>query len=163
MMKKLIIYYSQGGKTDLVARTLAKNLHADLLRVIDLKNREGFKNKLFASINAFRETKSEITPKSVDLTPYSTIYFGTPTWNGNPTPAIITMIDRCDLKGKDVILFATMDSNRGESNVKRLEEKVKMRGARVIESFTIATKDKTPEKLAHDTEAVIEIKDLKMY
>jgi flavodoxin len=36
MMKKLIIYYSQGGKTDLVARTLAKNLHADLLRVIDL-------------------------------------------------------------------------------------------------------------------------------
>ena len=163
MMKKLIIYYSQGGKTDLVARTLAKNLHADLLRVIDLKNREGFKNKLFASINAFRETKTEITPKSVDLTPYSTIYFGTPTWNGNPTPAIITMIDRCDLKGKDVILFATMDSNRGESNVKRLEEKVKMRGARVIESFTIATKDKTPEKLAHDTEAVIEIKDLKMY
>ena len=120
-------------------------------------------NKLFASINSFRETKTEITPKSVDLTPYSTIYFGTPTWNGNPTPAIITMIDRCDLKGKDVILFATMDSNRGESNVKRLEEKVKMRGARVIESFTIATKDKTPEKLAHDTEAVIEIKDLKMY
>jgi len=162
-MKKLIIYYSQGGKTDLVARTLAKNLHADLLRVIDLKNREGFKNKLFASINAFRETKTEIAPKSVDLTPYSTIYFGTPTWNGNPTPAIITMIDRCDLKGKDVILFATMDSNRGDSNVKRLEEKVKMRGARVIESFTIATKDKTPEKLAHDTEAVIEIKDLKMY
>ena len=68
-MKTLIIYYSNGGKTDLVARTLAKNLHTDLLRVIDLKPRDGFKNRLFSSINAFRETKTEISPKSVDLTP----------------------------------------------------------------------------------------------
>ncbi|WP_296880972.1 flavodoxin [uncultured Methanobrevibacter sp.] len=162
-MKTLIIYYSQGGKTDLVARTLAKKLHADILRVHDLKNREGFKNKLFASINAFRETKTDIAPASVDLTPYSTIYFGTPTWAGNPTPAILTIIDRCNLRGKDVILFATMDANRGDTNIKRLEEKVKMRGARVIESFTIATKDKDPDKLALDTETIIEMKDLKMY
>jgi flavodoxin len=146
-----------------VARTLAKKLHADILRVHDLKNREGFKNKLFASINAFRETKTDIAPTSVDLTPYSTIYFGTPTWAGNPTPAILTIIDRCNLRGKDVILFATMDANRGDTNIKRLEEKVKMRGARVIESFTIATKDKDPDKLALDTETIIEMKDLKMY
>ena len=162
-MKTLIIYYSQGGTTDLVARTLAKKLHADILRVHDLKNREGFANKILSSINAFRETKTDIVPASVDLTPYGTIYFGTPTWAGNPTPAILTMIDRCHLRGKDVILFATMDGNRGESNIKRLEEKVKMRGARVIESFTIATKGKSPEKLVHDTEVIIEMKDLKMY
>lgn len=162
-MKTLIIYYSQGGTTDLVARALAKKLKADLLRVRDLKNREGFANKLLSSINAFRETKTDIVPASVDLTPYSTIYFGTPTWSGNPTPAIITMIDRCNLRGKDVILFATMDSNRGDSNIKRLEEKVKMRGARVIESFTIATKDKSPEELVNDTEVIVEMKDLKMY
>jgi hypothetical protein len=56
-----------------------------------------------------------------------------------------------------------MDANRGESNVERLEEKVKLRGARVIESFTIATKNKSPEKLVSDTEAVIEMKDLRMY
>ena len=162
-MKTLIIYYSQGGTTELVARTLAKKLRADLLRVHDLKNREGFKNKLLSSINAFRETKTDIVPASVDLTPYNVIYFGTPTWAGNPTPAILTIIDRCNLMGKDVILFATMDSSRGDSNVKRLEEKVKMRGARVIESFTVATKNKSPEELVNDTEVIIEMKDLKMY
>ena len=97
------------------------------------------------------------------MTPYDTIYFGTPTWSGNPTPAILTIIDRCNLRGKDVILFATMDANRGESNIKRLEEKVKMRGARVIESFTISTKGKSPEKLEQDTEVIIEMKDLRMY
>jgi flavodoxin len=162
-MATIIIYYSQGGTTQLVAKTLAKNLRASLVQIHDLKNREGFKNRLLSSINAFREVKTDIIPAKVDLTGYDTIYFGTPTWAGNPTPAILTIIDRCDLRAKDVVLFATMDSNRGESNIGRLEEKVKVRGARVIETFTIATKDKSPEKLVNDTEAIIEMKDLKMY
>ena len=162
-MATLIIYYSQGGTTGLVAKTLAKNLRASMVRIHDLKNREGFKNKIFASINAFRESKTDIVPARVDISQFDTIIFGTPTWAGNPTPAILTIIDRCNLTGKDVMLFATMDSNRGDTNIERLEEKVKMRGGRVIESFTIATKNKSPEKLVTDTEAIIEIKDLKMY
>lgn len=162
-MAKLIIYYSHGGTTDLVARTIAKNIHADLIRIHDLKNREGIKNRLFSTINAFRETKTDIVPANIDLKGYDTIYFGTPTWSGNPTPAILTIIDRCDLRAKDVVLFATMDNNRGDSNIERLERKVKLRGARVIESFTITTKNKSPEKLVSDTEAIIEMKDLKMY
>ena len=162
-MKRIIIYYSNGGTPDLVAKTLAKKINADLVRIHDLKNRDGFKNRFLASINAFRETKTDIVPAKVDLRSYDTVYFGTPTWNGNPTPAILTIIDRCDLRAKDVILFATMDANRGDSNINRLEEKVKLRGARVIESFTITTKNKSPEKLVRDTETIIEMKDLKMY
>ena len=162
-MATLIIYYSQGGTTDLIAKTLAKHLNASLVRIHDLKNREGFKNKLMATVNAFRENKTDIIPAKVDLTNYDTIYIGSPTWAGNPTPAILTIIDRCNFTGKDVILFATMDSSRGDSNIARLEEKVKMRGGRVIESFTLATKNKNPEKIVRDTEAIIEMKDLKMY
>ena len=161
-MATLVIYYSQTGTTELVAHTLAKNLRTSVLEVKDLKNRNGLKNKLLASISAFRESKTKISPARVDLTDYDTIVFGTPTWLGNPTTAILTMIDNCNLTGKDVILFATMDSN-ADSNIERLEEKVKMRGARVIESFTISTKNKSAEKLISDTEAIIEMKDLKMY
>lgn len=162
-MATLIIYYSLSGKTELVAHTLAKKINANVLKIKDLKSRKGFKNKFLASISAFRESKTDIAPAKVDLTDYDTIIFGTPTWSGNPTPAILTIIDRCNLTGKDVILFATMDSSHGETNIERLEEKVKMRGARVIESFTIATKDKPSEILIRDTETIVEIKDLKMY
>ena len=162
-MATLIIYYSQGGTTETVAKTLARNLRANTVRIHDLKNREGFKNKIFASINAFRESKTDIVPAKVDVTEYDTIIFGTPTWAGNPTPAILTIIDRCNLTGKDVMLFATMDSSRGDTNIERLEEKVKMRGGRVIETFTIATKGKTRDKLIDDTEAIIYAKVLKMY
>ena len=162
-MAKIIIYYSQSGKTDLIARVLGNRLNADLVRIHDLKNREGFKNKLISSLTSFRESKTDIVPASVDLTGYDTIYFGTPTWSGNPTPAIMTIIDRCDLRAKDVILFTTMDNTHGDSTIERLERKVKLRGARVIESFAITTKNKTPEKLVNDTETMIEMKDLRMY
>ena len=162
-MSRLIIYYSQKGTTDLVAKTLAKHLNADLVRISDLKNRDGLKNKVFGSINAFREAKTDITPQKVDISNYDTIYFGSPTWSGKPTPAILTIIDRCSLAGKDVILFATMNTNRADTNISRLEEKVKMRGARVIETFAISTKNKSPEQLINDTEAIIKIKDLTMY
>ena len=162
-MATLIMYYSQGGPTEIVAKTLARHLNGSLAKIHDLKNREGLKNRLFASISAFRESKTDIYPAKIDLTNFDTVYIGTPTWAGNPTPAILTIIDRCNFTGKDVVLFATMDNSRGENNIERLEEKLKMRGARVIESFTIATKGKSPEKLVTDTEAIIEMKDLKMY
>ena len=162
-MSRLIIYYSQKGTTDLVAKTLAKHLNADLVRISDLKNRDGLKNKVFGSINAIREAKTDIVPQKVDISNYDTIYFGSPTWSGKPTPAILTIIDRCSLAGKDVILFATMNTNRADTNINRLEEKVKMRGARVIETFAISTKNKSPEQLINDTEAIIKIKDLTMY
>ena len=51
-MKTLIIYYSNSGKTHLVAKTLAVNLNVDMVRINDLKNRDGFKNRLLSSINA---------------------------------------------------------------------------------------------------------------
>ena len=49
-MATLIIYYSNGGTTELVAKTLAKNLRANMVRIHDLKNRDGVKNRIFASI-----------------------------------------------------------------------------------------------------------------
>lgn len=162
-MKTLILYYSDGGTTHIVAKTLSIHLNADLLRIKDLKDRKGFGNRILSSIDAFRETKTKISPAKVDLSEYGTIYIGTPTWAGNPTPAILTMIDRCDWKGKDVILFATMSNNRGDTNITRLKEKVRIRGARIIETFTIKTKDKSPQQLVNDTETIIEMLDLKMY
>ena len=52
-----------------------------------------------------------------------------------------------------------MDAKNGESNIERLEEKVRIRGARVVESFTVTTKDKRPEELVNYTEAIIDAKN----
>lgn len=162
-MKTLIIYYSQHGSTEVVARTLAKELKTDILEITDLKQRNGFKNKITSCIDSLKETKTEITPSKIDLTEYDTIYIGTPTWAGKPTPAIITLIDMCNLRGKDIVLFATMTGRGGQATVDRMNEKVKARGARIIETFTLNTKNKDIESLINDTETIIEILNLKMY
>lgn len=159
----MIIYFSLGGTTKIVARTLEKELNANSTEIIDLKERDGFKNKILASIDAFKETKTKINPMRVDVSDYDIVYFGTPTWANNPSPAIITIMDRCDLRGKDVILFATMSSKGGRQAIRRMEEKVKARGARVIETFTLKTKGKSPKRIVKDSLALIELLDLNLY
>ena len=41
-MKTLIIYYSEGGNTRIMSRTLSMHLKADIIEIHDLKKREGF-------------------------------------------------------------------------------------------------------------------------
>ena len=162
-MKTVIIFFSESGNTKVVAKTLSENLNTDLIEVRDLKNRHGFIGKVSSSIDAFRESKTDITPINIDLEEYGLIYFGTPTWAGNPTPAIITIIDKCDLKGKDIVLFATMNSSGGQSALDRMQEKVEARGARVVESFTLKTKDKTIENVVEDSKNIAKLLDLSLY
>lgn len=162
-MKTLIVYYSQTQRTKTVAETLAARLNADAIEIKDNKKRGGFASKLSSSLDAFRETKTDISPMRIDVSDYDVIYFGTPVWAGKPAPAIITIIDRCDLRAKDVVLFATMNSSGGAASVDRMAEKVKLRGARVIETFTLKTKRKDAVQLINETETIIEILDLNMY
>jgi flavodoxin len=162
-MKTIIIYFSESGNTRIVAKTLSENLNTDLIEIKDLKSRDGFIGKVFSSVDAFRETKTEISPSKIDLEEYGLIYFGTPTWAGNASPAIITLIDKCDLRGKDIVLFATMNGSGGRAAIERMEEKVQSRGARVVESFTIKTKNKTFAKIKEDSKNIAKLLDLSLY
>jgi len=162
-MKTIIIYFSGSGNTRIVAKTLSENLSTDLIEVKDLKNRKGLFGSITSGIDAFRENKTTTSPETIDLEDYSLVYFGTPTWAGNPSPALITLIDKCDLQGKDIVLFATMNNSGGQSAIKRMEEKVKNRGARVVESFTIRTKNKNYVDIEEDSLNIAKLLDLSLF
>ncbi|KAF5086871.1 flavodoxin family protein [Methanobacterium aggregans] len=162
-MKTVVLYYSRTRKTALAAKTLAKGVEADEIEFIDLKDRMGALNYMIATIDALRENKTEIKPDSVDISDYGLVYIGTPTWGGKPAPAVISLIDRCDLQGKDVILFATMGSKGGESVIKRMREKIEARGGRMVNSFVITTSNKSSEEIKEDVESMVEAMDLKLY
>ena len=154
-MNAITIYYSVSGRTEVVAKTISEKLNTDIVKIKDLKNRKGMKNKIIASLDAFQENKTKIQPIRVDLTEYDNVFFATPTWASNPTPAIITMIDRCDLRGKKVVLVTTMGSNGGSSAIKRMEEKVQVRGAHIIGKFIINTKNKSKSALIREVENIV--------
>lgn len=162
-MKTVILYYSRTRKTAHVAKTLAEEIKADATEIVDIRDRMGVINYLASSLDALRETKTEIKPDTFDLSDYGLVYIGTPTWASRPTPAIVTMIDRCDLKGKDVILFSTMGSSGGSNAIERMREKVEARGGRMVNSFTVKTGGKEVEEIKKETKKILEEMDLKIY
>ena len=162
-MKTIILYYSRTRKTATVAETLAEELSADIQEIKDFKERSGFLNYLGASVDAFRENKTKINLENLNLDDYGIIYIGSPTWAGKPAPAIITFIDQTNLKGKDVILFSTMGGQGAQNVIKRMQEKVKARGARMVNSFSIKTSGKEIIEIKEDTRKKIEELDLKIY
>ncbi len=162
-MKTAILYYSRTRKTALVAKILADKVQADAVEIIDLKNRMGALNYMAASMDALRESKTNIKPPSVDLTEYGLIYIGSPTWASKPAPAIITLIDKCDLKGKDIILFATMGGKGGKNVIERMKEKVEARGGRMVNSFIIKSGNREMEEIKEEVDTIIEEMDLEIY
>ncbi|MBC7100118.1 flavodoxin [Methanothermobacter tenebrarum] len=163
MKKVLIIYYSKTKKTETVAKTLANELSAETIEIKDLKDRYGLLSNIGSIIDAIRENKTRIEPETIDLSGYDLLYIGSPTWAGKPAPAIITLIDNLNLKGKDVILFATMARQGGSNVIDRMAEKIKARGGRIINSFTIKTGGKQFQDIKEDALKVIAEKDLKIY
>jgi flavodoxin len=162
-MKTIVLYYSRSRKTAVVAETLAEELSADIIEIKDVKNRSGVLNYVNASMDAIRESKTQITPENIDLEKYGLIYIGSPTWAGKPAPAIITLIDQCDLRGKDVILFSTMGSQGGNGVIKRMKEKVEARGARTVNFLMIKTGNKELIEIKEDTRKKIRELDLKIF
>ncbi|MFZ0442433.1 MAG: flavodoxin, partial [Methanobacterium sp.] len=138
-MKTVIFYYSRTRKTAKVAKTIAEEIKADSIEIIDLKDRMGAIHYLSSIIDALRENKTSIKPNEFDLSEYSLVYIGSPTWAAKPAPAILTMIDMCDLKDKDVILFTTMGSSGNEKVIERMKEKIEARGGRMVNSFAVKT------------------------
>jgi len=73
------------------------------------------------------------------------------------------MIDKCDFKGKDVILFSTMGNSGGLKVIDRMREKIEARGGRMVNSFTVKTSGKEIEEIDKETEKILEENDLKIY
>ena len=163
-MKTIILYYSRTRRTAKVAKTLAEELGADSIEITDVKERKGLINYVKSSIDAFRNNKTNIKPEEFDLTGYDLVYIGTPTWGGKPTPAIITMINKCDLKDKDVILFTTMGRS-GKNTINWMKEKIEGKGGIIVDFFTLKTSKITNKKeldnIGKETIRIIDEMDIK--
>ena len=162
-MKSVVLYYSKSMKTAKAAKTLARELKADIIEINDLKNRNGTLGYINASIDAVREIKTKISPQTVDLSPYGLVYIGTPVWAGKPSPAIITLIDKCNFQGKDVILFATLGGSGGPKTIERMKEKIEVRGGRMVTSFLIKTTGKQMYEIGGEVKKTVKEMDLKIY
>lgn len=77
-MSDLVVYYTRTNTTKNVASIIKDELDADVLEVIDKKNRQGPIGYLRGGLDAIRSKKTSIEYEDVNFEKYDNIYIGTP-------------------------------------------------------------------------------------
>ena len=106
-MKILIAYYSRTNITANVAKSLQKELNADIEEIKDVKNRSGIFGWIKSCFEAIRRVPAEIKPIEKDPSEYDTVVIGTPVWASTMASPVLTYITENKEKFNDTALFCT--------------------------------------------------------
>ena len=136
-MKSIVFYYSRTGKTATAAKALADKTSSELVEIKDLKNRNGIIGWIRALMDARGMKTTQIEPDNIDTADYDTICLGTPIWAGKPASAIYTVIQNFEIKGKDVILFVTLNGDKYKNMLNLMSQEVESNGGNVIKTIAI--------------------------
>lgn len=133
-----VVYFSRSGNTALAARHLATRLGARIFALDTPAYRLGPRGLVQAlgDANILKrapEALPDIVPRILDLSPFDTVWLGSPVWLYSPAPPIWAFVEHNRFDGKDVVLFNTYNSHFGEEHIAALRTKVMARGAK---SFT---------------------------
>jgi len=106
-MKKLIVYYSLEGNTELVAGKISKYLEADVIRLIPKKEypKGNFQKFFWGGKSVTFGEKPKLEEYSFVTDDYDTIVIGTPIWAGTFAPPIRTFLADNIISGKDIYLL----------------------------------------------------------
>jgi len=148
-MKVLVVYYSLTGKTEVVARALAKELGADIRRVEDLEKPEAsFWFIVKGGFAAMRGVESEIKPIDTGFQGYDRVFVGSPVWGSSPSTPINAFIAKADFSGKDVILFMTMGGDDASSALRKMGERIEKKGGKIVDAFALSSGKAKDDDLA---------------
>lgn len=130
MIKKLVAYFSASGTTKSVAEDLARIAGADLYEIepevpyssadlnwMDKQARSTIEMKDHASRPAIKDTDA----KADD---YDVIYVGFPVWWYIAPTIINTFLEKYDLSGKTIVLFATSGGSGFGKTIENLKPSV---------------------------------------
>ncbi|WP_440893359.1 hypothetical protein AAGU50_11125 [Aeromonas dhakensis] len=137
-----VVYFSRSGNTALAARHLAKRLDAHLvalevpayeLGLMGLTHALKDANALKSQPQALPDT----VPRTLDLSPYETVWLGSPVWLYSPAPPIWAFVENNRFDGQHVVLFNTYNSHFGDEHIAAFKAKVLAKGARSFEHRSV--------------------------
>ncbi len=127
-----VVYFSRSGNTGLAARHIANTLGADLFALDAPDYRLGLAGWSHAMRDA-RGTDADISPRTIDLSAYDTVYLGSPIWLYAPAPPIRAFVEHNRFDGQRVVLFNTYNSEFKPEFIAAFEARVIAQGARSFE------------------------------
>ena len=124
--KILVLYYSQGGTTKVVAQQIQSLLGADIEVIEPVLPYDG---DFQATIERGKKELDsgflpDIQPLKSDIASYDIIFLGYPVWFGTYAVPVSTVLATVDLKGKKIVPFCTFGSGGLESSIDQIKEKL---------------------------------------
>ncbi len=123
-----VIVFSRSGNTAVLARHIANQQQADFFRLEAPDYALGLAGWVNAMIDA-RKGEAVITPATLDLSAYDTVWLGSPIWLYSPAPPIWQFVENNRFDGKEVVLFNTFNSKFEQHYIDTLRQKILDKGA----------------------------------
>lgn len=123
-----VVVFSRSGNTGVLANHIADKRNGHLYEITAEDYDLGIPGWISALKDA-RNNLANISPQTIDLSAYETIYLGSPIWLYSPVPPIWQFAKNSDFTGKNVVLFNTFNSKFEESFIKDFESLVRSKGA----------------------------------
>mgnify|MGYP002236840277 CR=1 FL=1 len=148
MNKPLVAYFSASGTTAKAAAVLAQATKADIYEIVP--ETPYTPADLDWTDRSSRTTKEKNDPsfrpaiggKSLDVSPYDTIYLGFPIWWYTAPSIIKTFLESHDFSGKTIVLFATSGGSASAAQPKTCSRPVPVRRLNRASSSTAAKPSK---------------------
>lgn len=131
-MKTAVVYYSMSGNTDFVARRMAEEIPADLVRLEPVKEypSTGIRKFFWGGKSAIMSQAPELLPYEFDASAYDRIVIGTPVWVGTFAPPLRTFVreHRAELVQKSLAAFVCSAGGDGAKALQKLKEELGVQG-----------------------------------
>ena len=107
-MKILLVYYSRTGHTRDVAAAIARQIGAQVERIADYRNREGWLGYIKCTLDQTFNAAPPIKPMRTDPTEYDIVAVGTPLWGSTCCAPIRTFLKHVQGGLQKAAFFCTM-------------------------------------------------------
>ena len=124
--KTLVLYYSQGGTTKVVAEAIQQALGADIEEILPVDPYDpDFNATISRGQKEMNEGKfPELEPIKANVKDYDVIFVGYPVWFGTYANPIETLLTTVDFSGKEVVPFCTFGSGGLDTSSKAIAAKL---------------------------------------
>lgn len=108
-MNAVVVYYSLEGNTEMIAKQIAEQTGADLIKLQPVKEfskEDVFKKYFLGGMSVVFKQKPKLVNETLDLDRYDTIIIGTPVWAGGCSSPVYSALCKNKFANKNVGLFA---------------------------------------------------------
>lgn len=155
--KVLVVYYSWGGNTRVVAEKIKAQLGADIVEIVPETAYPTDYSECVAQ--ARKETKENFRPaiktKIYNLGDYDVILVGTPNWCSTIAPPVATFLEQNKFNGKKMALFVTHGGgglSRCENDMRNIVSNAYFLKSGVFSGSSVASSDNDIAKWLNEIE-----------